>query len=171
MRKAAKDSTSVLDWVQNRLQYFSQKVQEIADTITDWISPAQKTSLLSKQVKAIDDEMHANYAGARTYYEKARSLGLDMKTRQLVEEGKFNIEEIDTSTDAGKARYDLISEYQDYYDKYIDCINAVRELRAEQVEVFKQWADMPTETAEKKIEKLEQSFNGLNSNRSKTGSC
>ena len=159
--KAAKDSTSVLDWVQNRLQYFSQKVQEIADTITDWISPAQKTSLLSKQVKAIDDEMHANYAGARTYYEKARSLGLDMKTRQLVEEGKFNIEEIDTSTDAGKARYDLISEYQDYYDKYIDCINAVRELRAEQVEVFKQWADMPTETAEKKIEKLEQSFNGL----------
>ena len=159
--EAAKDSTSVLDWVQNRLQYFSQKVQEIADTITDWISPAQKTSLLSKQVKAIDDEMHANYAGARTYYEKARSLGLDMKTRQLVEEGKFNIEEIDTSTDAGKARYDLISEYQDYYDKYMDCINAARELRAEQVEVFKQWADMPTETAEKKIEKLEQSFNGL----------
>lgn len=159
--EAAKDSTSVLDWVQNRLQYFSQKVQEIADTITDWISPAQKTSLLSKQVKAIDDEMHANYTGARTYYEKAQSLGLDIKTRQLIEDGKFNIEEIDTSTDAGKARYDLISEYQDYYDKYIDCINAVRELRAEQVEVFKQWADMPTETAEKKIEKLEQSFNGL----------
>ena len=45
--------------------------------------------------------------------------------------------------------------------KYMDCINAARELRAEQVEIFKQWADMPTETAEKKIEKLEQSFNGL----------
>ena len=159
--EAAEKSTSMLDWVQRRLTWFSDQVKAIGDAINDFITPLQKTNLLAKQVDAVNAEMKANYAGARTYYEKAQSLGLDIKTRKLVEEGKYNLEEIDTSTDEGKARYDLINEYQDYYDKYRDCIDAVRELRNEQVELFKQWADMPTETAEKKIEQLEQSFNGL----------
>lgn len=159
--EAAEKSTSMLDWVQRRLTWFSDQVKAIGDAINDFITPLQKTNLLAKQVDAVNAEMKANYAGARTYYEKAQSLGLDIKTRKLVEEGKYNLEEIDTSTDEGKARYDLINEYQDYYDKYRDCIDAVRELRNEQVELFKQWADMPTEAAEKKIEKLEQSFNGL----------
>lgn len=159
--EAAEKSTSMLDWVQRRLTWFSDQVKAIGDAINDFISPIQKTALLAKQVDAVNAEMKANYAGARTYYEKAQSLGLDIKTRKLVEEGKYNLEEIDTSTDEGQARYDLINEYQDYYDKYRDCIDAVRELRNEQVELFKQWADMPTETAEKKIEQLEQSFNGL----------
>lgn len=159
--EAAEKSTSMLDWVQRRLTWFSDQVKAIGDAINDFITPLQKTNLLAKQVDAVNAEMKANYAGARTYYEKAQSLGLNIKTRKLVEEGKYNLEEIDTSTDEGKARYDLINEYQDYYDKYRDCIDAVRELRNEQVELFKQWADMPTETAEKKIEQLEQSFNGL----------
>ena len=156
--EAAEKSTSMLDWVQRRLTWFSDQVKAIGDAINDFITPLQKTNLLAKQVDAVNAEMKANYAGARTYYEKAQSLGLDIKTRKLVEEGKYNLEEIDTSTDEGKARYDLINEYQDYYDKYRDCIDAVRELRNEQVELFKQWADMPTETAEKKIEQLEHSL-------------
>ena len=159
--EAAEKSTSIYDWVERKLQYFSQKVQEIADTITDYISPVQKANLLFKQVSAVNKEMQVNYTAARKYYEYAQSLGLDSKTRKQIEEGKYHIEEIDTSTEEGKKRYELIQDYQEYYDKYIDCINAVRELRAEQVELFKQWADMPTEAAEKKIEKLEQSFNGL----------
>lgn len=159
--EAAEESISVYDWVERKLQYFSQKVQEIADTITDWVSPLTKSNLLFKQVSAVNKEMQVSYTAARKYYEKAQAVGLDATTRKQIEEGKYDIEEIDTSTDAGKKRYEDIQEYQEYYDKYIDCINAVRELRAEQVELFKQWADMPTEAAEKKIEKLEQSFNGL----------
>lgn len=159
--EAAEESISVYDWVARRLEYFSQKVKAIADTITDFISPMKKASLLYKQVDAVNSEMQVNYRAARAYYDKAQSLGLDMKTRKLVEEGKYSIEDIDTSTDAGKKRYDLITEYEKYYNEYVKCIDTVRELRTEQVELFKQWADMPTEAAEKKIEKLEQSFNGL----------
>lgn len=48
-----------------------------------------------------------------------------------------------------------------YYDEYTKCIDAVRELRNEQVELYAQWAAIPTEEAEKKIDKLTQSYNGL----------
>ena len=159
--KAAKKSTQVFDWVARRLEYFANKTKAIADTITDWVSSATKKNLLYKQVNATDDEMHVSYNAARTYYNKATSVGLDWKTRKLIEEGKYNIEDIDTSTDAGKAKYDKITEYQKYYDEYTKCIDAVRELRKEQVELFAQWAAMPTEEAEKKIDELTKSYNGL----------
>lgn len=159
--KAAKKSTQVFDGVARRLEYFAKKTKAIADTITDWVSSATKKSLLSKQIKATDDEMHVNYNAAQAYYKKARAVGLDAKTRKLVEQGKYSIEDIDTSTDAGKKKYDQITEYQKYYDEYRKCIDAVRELRKEQVELFAQWAAMPTEEAEKKIDKLTQSYNGL----------
>ena len=159
--KAAKKSTQVFDWVARKLEYFANKTKAIADTITDWVSSATKKSLLSKQIKATDNEMHVNYNAAQAYYKKARAVGLDAKTRKLVEQGKYSIEDIDTSTDAGKKKYEKIQDYAKYYDEYQKCIDAVRELRKEQVELFAQWAAMPTEEAEKKIDKLTQSYNGL----------
>lgn len=159
--EAAKKSTQVFDWVARKLEYFANKTKAIADTITDWVSSATKKNLLYKQIKATDDEMHVNYNAAQTYYKKARAVGLDEKTRKLVEQGKYSIEDIDTSTEAGKKKYEKIQDYAKYYDEYQKCIDAVRELRKEQVELFAQWAAMPTEEAEKKIDKLTQSYNGL----------
>lgn len=159
--KAAKKSTQVFDWVARRLKYFADKTKAIADTINDYISIAQKKSLLQKQVYATNSEMHVNYRAAMAYHQKAQSLGLSAKTRKLIEEGRYTLDDIDTSTESGKAHYDKVQKYMNYYDEYTKCIEAVRELRNEQVELFAQWAAIPTEEAEKKIDKLTQSYNGL----------
>ena len=159
--KAAKKSTQVFDWVERRLKYFADKTKAIADSINDYISSSQKKSLLQKQIYATNSEMHVNYRSARAYYSKAQSLGLSSKTRKLIEEGRYSIDDIDTSTESGKAHYDKVQKYMNYYDEYTKCIDAVRELRTEQVELYAQWAAIPTEEAEKKIDKLTQSYNGL----------
>lgn len=159
--KAAKKSTQVFDWVERRLKYFADKTKAIADSINDYISSSQKKSLLQKQIYATNSEMHVNYRAARAYYSKAQSLGLSSKTRKLIEEGRYTLDDIDTSTESGKAHYDKVQKYMNYYDEYTKCIDAVRELRNEQVELYAQWAAIPTEEAEKKIDKLTQSYNGL----------
>lgn len=159
--KAAKKSTQVFDWVERRLKYFADKTKAIADSINDYISSSQKKSLLQKQIYATNSEMHVNYRSARAYYSKAQSLGLSSKTRKLIEEGRYTLDDIDTSTESGKAHYDKVQKYMNYYDEYTKCIDAVRELRNEQVELYAQWAAIPTEEAEKKIDKLTQSYNGL----------
>ena len=159
--KAAKKSTQVFDWVERRLKYFADKTKAIADSINDYISFSQKKSLLQKQIYATNSEMHVNYRSARAYYSKAQSLGLSSKTRKLIEEGRYTLDDIDTSTESGKAHYDKVQKYMNYYDEYTKCIDAVRELRNEQVELYAQWAAIPTEEAEKKIDKLTQSYNGL----------
>lgn len=159
--KAAKKSTQVFDWVERRLKYFADKTKAIADSINDYISFSQKKSLLQKQIYATNSEMHVNYRAARAYYSKAQSLGLSSKTRKLIEEGRYTLDDINTSTESGKAHYDKVQKYMNYYDEYTKCIDAVRELRNEQVELYAQWAAIPTEEAEKKIDKLTQSYNGL----------
>ena len=115
------------------MNYFADITIAIADSINDYISSSQKKSLLQKQIYATNSEMHVNYRSARAYYSKAQSLGLSSKTRKLIEEGRYTLDDIDTSTESGKAHYDKVQKYMNYYDEYTKCIDAVRELRNEQV--------------------------------------
>ena len=161
--KATKKNTSAFDFVARRLTYLGNKTKAIADKITNYVSSAFKTIQLKNQISSIDKEIAANSRGAKVYLKKARSLGLDVKTRRAIEQGKYSIPEYSTSSksDGEKTKYDKIQEYAKYYDEYVKCTQAVQELKNQQLELFEQWANMPIEEAEKKIERLKNGFKGL----------
>ena len=108
-------------------------------------------------------------ASKYTYYytpdgsdtEKSMNITIPEKYKKLVREGKWNIQDMNTSTDYNKGLAEAIQKYQDYYDKATDCSQAVQELYNEQLKVFEQWANMPTEEAEKKIDRLTNKLNGV----------
>lgn len=64
--------------------------------------------------------------------------------------------------DKAKNGNQRISEYQSWYEKAQDCKQAVIDLRNEQQKLFEQLANMPTEKAEKKIDRLTTGYNGIN---------
>lgn len=123
-------------------------------------------------------EMKANTKGELAYMKKANSVAekytyynsdggeinvpIPKKYQKLVQSGAYHIEDMDTSTDEGKALAEAISEYQSWYEKAQDCKQAVIDLRNEQQKLFEQWANMPTEKAEKKIDRLTTGYNGIN---------
>lgn len=178
-----KKSTKVYDWVEIRIKHWSDQVQKIADKITDYIKKSLKTSLLKQQIRKMNYEIGSNQKGAKTYMKKANSIaneytyynsdGEEIKTnvpkkyQKLVQKGAYRIEDMDTSTDQGKALAEAIDQYKTYYDKAQDCKQAVVDLKKEQMELFEQWANMPTETAEQKLERLQNGFNGLNATQSR----
>lgn len=178
-----KKSTKVYDWVENRIKHWSDQVQKIADKITDYIKKSLKTSLLKQQIRKMNYEIKSNQKGANTYMKKANSIaneytyynsdGEEIKTnvpkkyQKLVQMGAYRIEDMDTTTDAGKALAEAIDQYKTYYDKAQDCKQAVVDLKKEQMELFEQWANMPTETAEQALERLQNGFNGLNATQSR----
>ncbi|NSG84295.1 hypothetical protein [Blautia faecis] len=178
-----KKSTKVYDWVEIRIKHWSDQVQKIADKITDYIKKSLKTSLLKQQIRKMNYEIGSNQKGAKTYMKKANSIaneytyynsdGEEIKTnvskkyQKLVQSGAYRIEDMDTSTDEGKALAEAIDQYKTYYDKAQDCKQAVVDLKKEQMELFEQWANMPTETAEQKLERLQNGFNGLNATQSR----
>lgn len=178
-----KKSTKVYDWVETRIKHWSDQVQKIADKITDYIKKPLKTSLLKQQIRKMNYEIGSNQKGAKTYMKKANSIaneytyynsdGEEIKTnvpkkyQKLVQKGAYRIEDMDTTTDAGKALAEAIDQYKTYYDKAQDCKQAVVDLKKEQMELFEQWANMPTETAEQALEQLQNGFNGLNATQSR----
>lgn len=178
-----KKSTKVYDWVEIRIKHWSDQVQKIADKITDYIKKSLKTSLLKQQIRKMNYEIGSNQKGAKTYMKKANSIaneyiyynsdGEEIKTnvpkkyQKLVQKGAYRIEDMDTSTNQGKALAEAIDQYKTYYDKAQDCKQAVVDLKKEQMELFEQWANMPTETAEQALERLQNGFNGLNATQSR----
>ncbi|MCI8593523.1 MAG: hypothetical protein HFI88_14565, partial [Lachnospiraceae bacterium] len=172
------------DWVAEKLRYFAEQTKKAADMITDYVTLAFKKSHLKDQYDAIDDEITANKRGAKKYQKKADSIkysykatvkdkngnpkkdkngkvikktvkaSVPKKYKNRVKNGTWSIENMDTSSAKNKALAEAIQSYQDYYDKAKDCKQAVIDLRNEQMELFEDLMDIPTEKAEKKIDKL-----------------
>lgn len=188
--KSVKRSTQVFDWVAKRLEYFANKTKQIADTITDYVQLTFKKAQLNKQIDAINKEISANTRGANaylrkannvaknyTYYDdegKAHSVSVSAQYKKLVQQGKYKkikykIEEMDTSKEQKAALAEAIQKYDEYYNKSQDCKQAVIDLRNEQLELYEQWANIPTEQAEKKIDSLDLSLKQLERDYAKLG--
>lgn len=175
--EAVKKSTQEFNWVEKRLNYFARKTKEIADTITDYVTSAFKESQLKKQIASVSKEIEANKNGYSAYTKKAASvakkyeyeddngktqtISIPSKYRKLVKQGAWRIEDMDTSTAEGKALAEAIQSYEDWYNKALDCKDAVTELRNTQLELFEDLVNIPAEEAEKKINKLTASYQGL----------
>ena len=160
--KATKKNTSAFDYVAQRLSYFANKTKAIADKITDYVSSAFKSTQLKKQINAISSEINVNTKAAQAYKKKANSVDLTASQKKAVREGRYSITDYDTSSSGDKkTTYDKLNDYKKYYEEYVKCTQAVQDLKNQQLELFEQWANMPIEEAEKKIERLKNGFKGL----------
>ena len=160
--KAKSDSTETFNWVETKLKKFSEAVEHISNQITDYISSAFKTVLLKRQVKAVEKQLKANEQGYTAYMNKANSVDISDDYKNKVINGTFSIEEIDTSSDSGKQLAKDIKQFQEFYNSAQDCKDTVQELNNKLLELYETIVNMPTEKAEKKIERLKTKLESLN---------
>ena len=160
--KTTKDSTEAFDWVKTKLDKFAKSVERISNQITDYISSTFKTVLLKRQVKAVEKQLKANEQGYTAYMDKANSVDISDDYKNKVINGTFSIEEIDTSSDSGKQLAKDIKSFQTYYNSAQDCKDTVQELNNKLLELYETIVNMPTEKAEKKIDRLKTKLESLN---------
>jgi DNA repair exonuclease SbcCD ATPase subunit len=160
---ATKDSTEAFDWVKTKLDKFSKAVERISNQITDYISSTFKTVLLKRQVKAVEKQLKANEQGYTAYMNKANSIDISDDYKNKVINGTFSIEEIDTSSDSGKQLAKDVKSFQTYYNSAQECKDTVQELNNKLLELYETIVNMPTEKAEKKIDRLKTKMESLSS--------
>lgn len=160
--KATKDSTEAFDGIKRYTQKFAKAVEQISNQITDYISSAFKTSLLKRQVKATEKQIAANEKASDAYMKKAEAIGLSEEYKNKVINGTLTVEEIDTSSDSGKQLAKDIKNFENYYDASRECKDTVQELNNKLLELYETIVNMPTEKAEKKIERLKTKLESLN---------
>ena len=175
--KAVKKSKTTFDWVEKRIAYWGDKVKAIADKINDYIDKPLKQIRLNAQIKQMEYQIGSNEKGQRKYMKKAESVAksytyyddkgnavptsVSKYYQKLVQKGSYKIEDMDTSTTKGKALVEAINEYQKWYEKAKNCGQAISDLRNEQLQLFEQWANMPTEKATDALEKIQKGFAGI----------
>ena len=160
--KATKDSTEAFDGIKRYTQKFAKAVEQISNQITDYISSAFKTTLLKRQVKATEKQIAANEKASDAYMKKAEAIGLSEEYKNKVINGTLTVEEIDTSSDSGKQLAKDIKQFQEFYNSAQDCKDTVQELNNKLLELYETIVNMPTEKAEKKIERLKTKLESLN---------
>ena len=160
--KATKDSTEAFDGIKRYTQKFAKAVEQISNQITDYISSAFKTTLLKRQVKATEKQIAANEKASDAYMKKAEAIGLSEEYKNKVINGTLTVEDIDTSSDSGKQLAKDIKNFENYYDASRECKDTVQELNNKLLELYETIVNMPTEKAEKKIDKLKTKLESLN---------
>lgn len=160
--KATKDSTEAFDGIKRYTQKFAKAVEQISNQITDYISSTFKTTLLKRQVKATEKQIVANEKASDAYMKKAESIGLSEEYKNKVINGTLTVEEIDTSSDSGKQLAKDIKNFENYYDASRECKDTVQELNNKLLELYETIVNMPTEKAEKKIDRLKTKLESLN---------
>lgn len=161
--KATKDSTEAFDGIKRYTQKFAKAVEQISNQITDYISSAFKTTLLKRQVKATEKQIAANEKASDAYMKKAESIGLSEEYKNKVINGTLTVEDIDTSSDSGKQLAKDIKNFENYYDASRECKDTVQELNNKLLELYETIVNMPTEKAEKKIDRLKTKMESLSS--------
>lgn len=160
--KATKDSTEAFDGIKRYTQKFAKAVEQISNQITEYISSTFKTTLLKRQVKATEKQIAANEKASDAYMKKAEAIGLSEEYKNKVINGTLTVEEIDTSSDSGKQLAKDIKNFENYYDASKDCKDTVQELNNKLLELYETIVNMPTEKAEKKIDRLKTKLESLN---------
>lgn len=174
---AKEKSTQVFDWVSRRLTVLSDAVQRTADTITDYVSSVFKTKQLRKEIKQIDAQINGNKKGAAAYLAKAeevakaykytddngneQTVSVSNEYKRKVQNGEWSIEDMDTSTKEGKALAEAIQKYQEYYEKFEDCNDAIQGLYNTQLDIYKDLCNIPLDDAAKKVEKFTNAITNL----------
>lgn len=147
------------DWVAVKLEYFGHKTQVIADQINDYISSALKTNLLRRQINATNSEIDVNARAARVYRHQAEEVatktGMSDSLVKKAKTGEWLFEDLSEETE------EKVTTFLQYYDKAVEAEDKVRSLRNEQLKLYDDWANMPIEKAEKKIEAYTESLDKL----------
>lgn len=174
IEKYAESVGNRFDFVAVKLDRLAKSVDSFANQINDFVSSTTKTKALWNQYSAVGKEISGQKSAQSRYSKEASDIrsGALKKVKKSqrktldtyftrVRNGGFNI---NTISDDGMRQ--IVQEYQEAYEKMLDCKYAIQELQNEQRELFNQWLDMPLEDAQKKVDKLADSYSTLSAQMS-----
>lgn len=120
----AEEFEETLDWIITLIDRIERKISSLDLTASsvykNWTT---RTSALKSEAHEVLNEISTQEKAYKRYLQEAESVGLDSSWAKLVREGKVDIETI-TDEDLSEK----ISQYQEWYEKALDCKDAIKEL-------------------------------------------
>lgn len=128
-----KEFKETIDWIEiaiDRIERIINNLKLKAESVYSIWSERNKN--LVNEINKVREEIDLQQRAYNRYLQEANSVGLNDEYSKKVRNGTIDIEKI-TDEDL----YNKIKEYQEWYEKAIDCLDAVEELKETESELYK----------------------------------
>lgn len=128
---AKDDFEEAFNWVETVISRIQRTITNLGKTVSATYKKwSTRNNALAQEMSAINQEIAAQQNAYNTYMSKANSVNLSEYYKELVRNGGFSIEDI---TDEALA--ENIKDYQEWYDKALECSDAIEDLRGNLAEL------------------------------------
>lgn len=134
---SAKDFKETIDYIEmaiDRIERQIKNVERIAGSAYNTF--AKRNNALKDQLSSINEELDIQQAGYDRYIQEADSVSLSEDYKDQVRNGTIDISTITDESLAGN-----IKDFQQWYEKALDCRDAVEELKESVRDLYKEAFD------------------------------
>lgn len=151
---AADEFLETLDWVEIMIDRLERKIQDL-DTIANsaYKNFSKRNKTLAEEFGKVAEEITLQQQAYNVYMAKANSIALSEAYKQKVRDGKLQIEDI---TDENLK--EKIDEFQEWYEKALDCKYAITDLNEQLGDLAKTKFDNVQTEFDEIIAKIEDSI-------------
>ena len=128
---STEDELEVFDWIEVAIDRIERAVDRLKTTATSAYK-ALKTKLGATydEISKVNEEIAVQGLAYERYMEEANSVGLSSDLASKVQDGTINLSEYDSETQ------ELIKDYQEWYEKALDCSDAIQQLHEDLGELY-----------------------------------
>lgn len=128
---STKDTKETFDWIETLISRIQRNITNlgkiVSATYRNW---STRNNALAQEMAEVNKEISAQMTAYNAYMAKANSIPLAEGYKELARNGAYNISEI---TD--EKLKEQIKEYEEWYEKALDCSDAIEDLRANLAEL------------------------------------
>lgn len=158
-KEAEKNKPEKYDWITTSIERTEREIQnaqKVADSA--YKSLDIKLAETDKQIKGITKEIEIQSKALKKYKKEADSVKLSEDIKAKVRDGSISIDKYDDKTK------ELIDEYSEWYNKSLDCADAIAELDEELTSLYdKKFDDISTDY-ENQLSQIEHLTNTYENN-------
>lgn len=147
----AKEFEEVLDWIEIKIDRIERKIKNLERVAgSAFETYANRSKALAEQMGEVSNEITVQQQAYERYLQQANSISLSDDYKTQVQNGTIDISTI-TDEDLKKN----IDDYKQWYEKAIDCKDAVEELTESVKELYQQAFDNIVEEYDNLISQIE----------------
>ena len=158
------ETEETFDWIETKISRLEREIENLGQTAdASYKLWADRNSALADEMSKVTDEIKVQQQAYDYYMNKANSVGLSSTYQNFVKNGAIKIETL-----KDEKLIDKINSYKEWYEKALDCKDAIRDLNDELANLARQKFDNISSEFENLMSVVEHELNMLDAYISQT---